>query len=153
MKRHLTLKLVGVAVLVGLVTSGWAAPKCYPTRYQIQAGALVFDTSTGLTWQQTVDAGSYAWSDAAKYCAERGDGWRVPSLGELQTIVDDTGVTPAIDGSTFPSTPEVDFWTSSPLGLTPGWAWAVSFGVGPRGPAGSTWYAKTSVTNRVRCVR
>ena len=33
------------------------APKCYPTRYEVQPGGLVLDRTTGLTWQQAVDAG------------------------------------------------------------------------------------------------
>jgi hypothetical protein len=87
---------------------------CYPTRYEVQAGGLVTDRTTGLTWEQVNDPTEYSWTDAAAECASKGAGWRVPSLPELQTILDDARTYPAIDQSVFPNTPSDFFWTSSP---------------------------------------
>jgi len=122
-------------------------PRCYPTRYQVQAGGLVLDGATGLTWQQAVAAGTYDQESAMTYCAGLGTGWRLPSLTELQTIVDDTKVNPAIDGAAFPNTPATEFWTSSAYAGASGRAWGVfsSFGY--------TYSADVTDTVRVRCVR
>jgi hypothetical protein len=123
------------------------APRCRPSRYQAQPGGLVVDLATGLTWQQSVDPGSYTWSDAQTYCAGVGTGWRVPSLTELQTIIDDTHEFPAIDQNVFPDTPSVIFWTSSPRADDAGSAWYVDFFYG------ATDNDVASRTYGVRCVR
>lgn len=87
----------------------------------------VTDTRTGLSWMrcsvgQTWDgstcigkAGSYKWVDAnnlaIKY-AGRND-WRLPSLDELDGILDRSRKGPAINISTFPGTPSAYFWSST----------------------------------------
>jgi hypothetical protein len=123
------------------------------SQYVIQAGGTVFDDRTGLTWQQSVPSQTYAWSDAQSYCNGNaaglpGSGWRLPSMKELQTIVDDAQVNPAIDPNAFPSTPfDVAYWTSTPEVGVPGYAWYVLFG------AGLANHNLTSVAYHVRCVR
>jgi len=84
-----------------------------PTRYEVQADESVHDATTGLTWQRAV-APKQAWSDAMTFCSTLGACWRLPSLTELQTIVDETKENPSIDQDAFPSTPVDFFWTSSP---------------------------------------
>jgi hypothetical protein len=123
------------------------APKCYPTRYLVEAAGLVLDRTTGLTWQQVIDQGSYTWSAAMDYCASLGAGWRVPSPAELQTIVDDTKVRPSIDGTIFPNTPAMLFWASSASPGAAGSAWGVDFifGLTSGGPV--------TGAGRVRCAR
>jgi hypothetical protein len=140
-------KGIAMLVLAGAVagTRVLAASKCDPTRYQVQAGGLVLDDATGLTWQQTVPADSYTWSDATTYCAGLGAGWRLPSLTEMQTIVDDTTLHPAINPTAFPNTESTYFWTSSAYGT--GGAWYVSFS------SGSTGVNDATLTFSVRCVR
>jgi hypothetical protein len=99
---------------------------CLPQRYVVSA-AGVQDLTTGLTWQQTIDQKQYTWDDAKSYCAAMGAGWRVPSLTELQTIVDDVTEYPAIDLAIFPDTPHDDFWTSTPDPAGVAGAWYVDF--------------------------
>jgi hypothetical protein len=123
------------------------APGCHGARYQAQAGGLVLDQGTGLMWQQSPDPGPYTWSDARTYCSGLGKNWRVPSLTELQTIIDDTKEYPAIDGNAFPNTPSVVFWTSSPHADVSGSAWYVDFFYG------ATDSDVTTRTYGVRCVR
>ena len=129
----------------------WTTPRCQPDRFQLQAYGLVNDTATGRTWQQSVtDGGSgLSWDAATASCAGLGDGWRLPSLTELQSIVDDTTRYPAIDTAVFPTDPADLFWTSSPE-LTiggQGSIFAVFFG------DGSTNANFWSNQGRVRCVR
>jgi hypothetical protein len=124
-----------------------ATPRCFASRYVPQAGGVVLDQFTGLAWQQTLDAGSYTWSDAKTYCDGRGAGWRVPSLTELQTIIDDAQEYPAVDLAVFPGTPHDDFWTSTPNADGSGSAWYVDFFYG------ATDSDVATRTFRVRCVR
>jgi hypothetical protein len=123
-----------------------AAPRCWVSRYQPQPDGTVYDQASGLTWQQRLDPGSYTWGDAIKYCASLGPGWRVPSLTETQTIIDDAHEFPAVDPKAFPDTPTVDFWTSSPKADGSG-AWYVDFFYG------ASDVEVPSTPYRVRCVR
>jgi hypothetical protein len=120
--------------------------RCFQTRYLIQAG-LVVDQTTGLTWQQDASTADYGWNDAGSYCSAVGTGWRLPSLTELQTIVDDTTANPWIDETVFSNSNIADdtFWTSSALDAN--YAWLVSFSDGTP--------SHGSITNafRARCVR
>jgi hypothetical protein len=122
-------------------------PICRDSRYQPQANGAVLDQATGLVWQQTVDPGSYSWGDAVKYCASLGVGWRVPSLTETQTIIDDAREFPAVDAQAFPDTPTVDFWTGTEKADGSGAAWYVDFFYGA---SDSDVEARLF---RVRCVR
>jgi hypothetical protein len=110
----------------------------------------VLDTRTMLTWQQTMAAGSYTWSDAQGYCAAlalNGAGWRLPSVKELMTLVDLSRVDPATDVATFPDTTSDYFWSSSSVAGSDGAAWGVSFNKGSSGAAPEDF------PSRVRCVR
>ena len=119
-----------------------------PERYTITSGT-VYDTQTKLTWQQVLGTTSYSWADAATYCAGlslEGPGWRVPSIGELQTIVDEA-TNPAVDASTFPMTPSEYFWSSSALVDDASRAWDTFFA------NGSTYSFALTMSKSVRCVR
>jgi hypothetical protein len=118
-------------------------------RYAI-ANGTVFDAQTKLTWQQEVSATApFTWADAKTYCAElslNGSGWRVPAVGELQTIVDDS-TNPSIDGAAFPMTPSEYFWSSSPVATDASRAWTCFFA------NGSTYSFAMTIPKYVRCVR
>lgn len=130
-------------------------------QYVVSAdGLTVTDTSTGLVWQRD-GSGSRpnctqsplcTWPEAKAYCAGLtldGSGWRLPTLDELESIVDLTVASPGptIDQTAFPSTPTAWFWTSSPYAGPPAGAWAVAFNFG--------YSSSTDTDNnlRVRCVR
>ena len=118
-------------------------------RYTTSSGT-VYDTKTKLTWQQAVAPGTYAWAGAKAYCAGLnlgGTGWRLPTIKELQTIVDDSQTNPSIDTTAFPSTPADVFWSSSPLAGSSSYAWYVYFYLG------YTDYGDVFGAVNVRCVR
>jgi hypothetical protein len=118
-------------------------------RYTISGGGTVYDTQTKLTWQQVVPTPLYAWPDAKAYCSAlslEGTGWRLPSVGEFQTIVNDS-TNPAVDGAAFPMTPSEYFWSSSPVADDPSRAWTCYFA------NGSTYKFATTKPRYVRCVR
>ncbi len=153
-RRPHALALAAV-VSLGVRTSVASAPA---GRYTI-ANGTVTDTKTGLVWQQTISAQQYPWQSstattAPAYCAglslNGAQGWRVPSLKELMTIVDLTQKTPAIDSSAFPSTPADFFWsTTQALGFGGAILWTVQF---DKGIADGTTITTTN-SAYVRCVR
>jgi hypothetical protein len=130
-----------------------ANPSAPTGRYVMTSGdggtGTVYDTKTKLTWQQTVPSGTYAWGDAKTYCAGLnlvGVGWRIPTVKELQTIVDDSRTNPATDPNAFPSTPSSWFWSSSAYAFSSG-GWLVDFYYG------AAHLDQAYYTHVVRCVR
>ena len=117
------------------------------------SGGTVYDTKTKLTWQQTISSNSYAWADAKTYCAGVGSslggtGWRLPTLKELQSLVDySQTISPRIDSTAFPGAPSLWAWSASPLAGSSSGAWDVYFG------NGQTGFCGVSGTFNVRCVR
>jgi hypothetical protein len=146
--NQLRNELVGALLLVGAVllqhqSSSASAPA---GRYAVASG-IVTDKQTGLAWQQVHDPNTKSFGISTTHCANlnlNGKGWRVPSMKELMTLVDDAVKAPAIDRVAFPNTPSSDFWTSS---TTEGNAYVVSFEQG-----GARGDAVTS-SHFVRCVR
>lgn len=117
MSNRIGLFLVAVGIAAGLTLLARAdAPA---GRYTI-ANGTVYDTKTKLTWQQAVPSGTYILADAKAYCSGlslAGTGWRVPTVRELQTIVDESRRDPAIDPTAFPSTPSAWFLTRTYSGV------------------------------------
>jgi len=117
-------------------------------RYTIESGT-VYDTQTKLTWQQVISTSLYTWADAKAYCSglsSNGTGWRVPAIGELQTIVDES-TNPSIDGAAFPMTPSEYFWSSAAVVEDPSRAWTCFF------TNGSTYSFVATTPRNIRCVR
>ena len=94
--------------------------------------------------------------EAGGVCAAlslNGHTWRLPSIKELSTLVNETPpitkVSPAIDTATFPDTPaNGPYWSSSLFNSQPASAhnpWVINF------LDGFTQYSATSA--RVKCVR
>jgi hypothetical protein len=138
------------AVAVVSVVFGTSAEANAPAGRYTTTGGTVFDTKTKLTWQQTTPAAVYAWAAAKTYCQTlslAGTGWRLPTMKELQTIVDYSLVFPSIDQTAFPATPSSYFWSSSPAAGSPADAWVVYF---DRGYASQS---DMSYMCFVRCVR
>ncbi len=113
------------------------------------AGETVHDNSTKLTWQRAVPLAALAWADAKTYCQKlnlAGGGWRLPLVSELTGIVD-RQETPPIDPVAFPSTPEDEFWSASPVQGDAYTAWSVVF------DDGTSKHHSVDIVSRVRCVR
>jgi hypothetical protein len=141
------LALASAALTVSAATMG-AAPA---GRYAI-ANGTVSDAKTALTWQQSAPSGTYTWAAAKSYCASLSLGgagaWRVPTVKELQTLVDVSERNPSIDPTAFPNTSSSAYWSSSPLaGSSSATAWYVFFSYG------YVYYDAVSSAYNVRCVR
>lgn len=144
-----------------------------PNHYTIENGEVT-DNYTGLVWQQSdssADGGAQtAWSGAATYCAGlslNGETWRVPSLNELATLVDEAKVQPAVDTTAFPGTHPTSsdsgcmfdgmptwYWASEPLAgdATAAW-WGIDFCDGYTGANNATSGWNAYATAWVKCVR
>jgi hypothetical protein len=126
-----------------------APPNCPSTRYSFPGNGTVHDATTGLTWWRTVEPAHYlTWTDATTFCPTTlGTGWRLPSVAEMETIVDLTRQDPSIDLNVFPETPDAYFWSSAPFASDPSNAWYVAF------IHGHVDKLAVSVQRWVRCVR
>jgi hypothetical protein len=83
--------------------------------------------SVGMNWDGTQCRGQaqiLSWPEAVALAK---DGWRIPSLKELSSLVDLTKANPAIDTHRFPNTPAGNFWTATPFINNPGMTWRVHF--------------------------
>jgi hypothetical protein len=111
----------------------------------------VTDSVTGLTWQRDFSASTLSWAEAQSYCDDlvlAGNfDWRLPTVLELISIVDNGRMNPSIDTAAFPATPMWSFWSSSPYAPIKEDAWLVDFADGHPSHYGR-WYG-----SKVRCVR
>ena len=114
-------------------------------------GGMVADDATGLTWQQPSPANDKAnWNDAVLKCVALNLGgqtdWRLPTLAELNTLIDFTKSNPATS-NLLQTNVTLAYWSATPLANGTGNAWSVSFVIGTQQPAQMT------TMNHVRCVR
>ena len=141
---------------------------CGPTEWaqpewgSLHGGGTATDTRTGLSWKQyatglsgatcqTGSAHTFSWAQALAHAevstfANYTD-WRLPSVKELSSLVEDCRVLPAVNANLFPNTPSSYFWSGSPYASRANYAWFVAFDYG---------YASTdvwSLSHRVRLVR
>jgi len=111
----------------------------------------VFDKTTKLEWQRG-SGPTLNWYDAWEYCDDLNlrnkFDWRLPSVLELQSIVDYGSSNPAIDTATFPE-PQPRYWSSTTAASNPLVARWVGFSDGSYGGATKA----SSSLNNVRCVR
>lgn len=118
--------------------------------YRMVATGQVQDTHTGLIWQQGGSAETMSAAQARRYCADLtlgGHGWRLPSIKELATTVDESRVAPAIDRSVFPDTAKSTYyWSSSASHPEPAMTWALNY------DDGYTNYRRITA-GYARCVR
>lgn len=147
--RVTTWFFVGWAILAGALASRGHG-QADPNHYDIQTDA-VSDRRTRLLWQRLVPGDKFSWVAAGQYCAGLDlaghDDWRLPSVQEFQTIVDEGRSNPAADEAVFPDTPSEGFWSGTGWAGTPMFAWHVDF------DRGSAAYDTGTMSYWVRCVR
>ena len=100
--------------------------------------------SLALAWSQApLETRSHGEAEAA--CAA--EGMRLPTLNELQAIVDEARRDPAIDPGFFPGTPSERFWTATIRDFGELLPWVVDF------TDGQTFLESASAPHPARCVR
>jgi hypothetical protein len=112
-------------------------------RFEPTGNSTVIDHETGLEWQAST-SGPMTWQEAMDYASSLGDGWRLPTIEELITLIDYSQVDPATN---FPNHLATGFWSSSIFTIDTSLVWYVYFYYG---------YVNISAKidiNHVRCVR
>jgi hypothetical protein len=92
------------------------------------------DQTTGLVWQALDDGSTYTYAAAGPHCAslqsaEAATGWRLPSVIELMTLIDNGVDLPSVSPS-FVGTQSTNYWTSTPTATATTLAWTVKFDFG-----------------------
>lgn len=116
--------------------SAWPVPR-FVTR-----GTAVLDRLTGLYWLQDADAGfgPMKWDAALELVKNLGLpgpelflSWRIPTINELESLVDCSRHTPALpEEHPFINVRNV-YWSSTSSFFEPGWAWALYLHKGATG--------------------
>jgi hypothetical protein len=114
----------------------WPAP-----RFVVRQGT-VQDRLTGICWLQNADvsAGALSWEESLNYIRkldlplpEQSKQWRLPTINELESLVDCNRHTPALpDGHPFKNVRDV-YWSSTSSFYEPAWAWALYLHKGATG--------------------
>jgi hypothetical protein len=140
-------------VLVAAPVMADAPPDQY--RPFVRTDPEVRDAFTGLIWLRAPTAPA-TFAGALAACPSASATYRLPTLKELLTLVDEqphddyengARVPKAIDGNAFPSTPADLFWSGSSNAADATTAWAVDFKTGA-----ASAHPKTEA-HLVRCVR
>jgi len=113
------------------------------SRYQLQNNNNeVKDLKTNLIWQrcavgQSYSAAScngseslYTWSSALQLAANMGNGWRLPNIKELKTLIEDSCYDIAINQTVFSkgmNLTKTNYWSASPNANDANSAWKVNF--------------------------
>jgi len=137
--------LMVLVVMTTVVTNAWCEP------FKNNGNGTVTDQATGLTWQRE-DDNVQRRNDgpAVVYCQGlglAGGGWRLPTIKELRSIVDERVYNPAIDSAAFPGTNPSYYWSATTFAPYSGRAWYVLFHDGYVDTYGKSY------ANYVRCVR
>lgn len=131
-----------------------AAQSCEPkvpattpdVTFAIHDNGTVTHQVTGLMWMRCSlgqkwdgqscngEAASLSWENALQASTRSAfagySDWRLPNKNELETIVEESCHSPAINERVFPATPSAYFWTSSPYAGLANGAWSIDFGYG-----------------------
>ena len=111
------------------------------------------DPRKGRMWQDNIDAKNLIldWVKARKYCKKLKLGgfsdWYLPSMGELESIVDFRKDNPAIREGFVHTSNEGYYWSSSSSVSKPTAAWIINF------DKGSSNYKDKERPGHVRCIR
>ncbi len=118
----------------------------------VKSENIVIDISKNLMWQDNIDVIQYksSWSLAKEYCESLTlngfTDWKLPSIKELQTIVDIKKAKPALYEE-FKFIEQTSYWTSSQDITNDAYAWYVGF------KTGATYKDSKDYDCYVRCIR
>ena len=146
MKKTALIAIFSPLILILTTVNGLLAAS-----FTDNGDGTVTDHITSLVWQQEDDNSKYTWANALTYCenlslAGKSD-WRLPNVRELESLVDDSAHTPAINETYFPNTNLLNYWSSTTYEISTARAWGVASGSGNLGDFGK------GNDNYVRCVR
>lgn len=94
---------------------------------------VVYDTKTGLMWQDDAVGSQMDWSTAVTTCENLTLGgysdWRLPNIRELNSITDRNRANPAIS-TNFTAASSDYYWSSTTMASNSSYAWLVLFNDG-----------------------
>lgn len=129
-------------------------------QYTAIATGEVRDNYTGLIWQAGSSDAMMAFDAAPAYCSSlelNSHIFRVPTMTELTTLVDEAQVAPAIDRTMFPGTKSgkgIFYWSSQAYAKDKTQGWGLNFDDGFTGyNSGAAGAWNSFPTAWVRCVR
>jgi len=99
-------------------------------------GSGVLDKETGLVWEKSPNTTTRTWSNAIYYAYNKTvggrDGWRLPTVEELKSLVDRTQSNPALpSGHPFTNVQSNIYWSSTTVNHSAAnYAWVVHFNDG-----------------------
>lgn len=124
------------------------------SRFLNNGDGTVTDSVTKLTWKRcsegvsgkTCESGSavtYTWPEAieaaaASTFAGKKD-WRLPTIQELDSIIEYKCTMPSVNADIFPVTPISNFWSSSPFAGYPNGSWNINFNDGSHESCSRNW--------------
>lgn len=130
------------------------------SRFEInQADGVVLDKHTKLTWKICAEGQRYlagncsgsahrfTFNEAFENFGRESSDWRLPSMDELDSIVEWRCQYPALNERIFPDSPDASFWSGSVSVDDSSYAWLMFFSIGS-----STTVAKTN-SAAIRLVR
>ena len=122
------------------------------SRYELlNSNTEVKDKKTGLIWQRCSlgqtwsgtscisDPVTYYWintpfplqiDNILQTVKNMGNGWRVPNIKELDSLIEQACYSPSINEVIFPNTPSGGYWSSSPAADDGQYVWVVGFTYG-----------------------
>lgn len=146
MNRRDRIGLTAFAALCVLVTSARADTPC-DAKFTKLTNVLMKDNETGLVWRAMSNSNGAAkgtWSAASNACKGLGNGFDLPDVMQMQTLVDDkAGVLRVVLPSPAPTTGA--FWTGTPS-TTAGQRYIVN----QNGGVGSS---ATTIAHQYYCVK
>ncbi len=97
-------------------------------RFTDNDDGTIKDNTTGLTWMKDAGAiGKQTWEDGMN----RSDGWRLPTITELQSLIDYVNNDPALPaGHPFVRVQSSYYWAGTTCAIGTGGAWHVDMGNG-----------------------
>jgi Protein of unknown function (DUF1566) len=135
--------LIGIVALALFTSEAGAQIQPWNTiilvnRFQVlsQFGNMaVFDKETGLVWEQSPDTIPQDWLNAQARCNTKTvgnrQGWRLPTLQELASLVDPTvRFAPTLPVNPFTNVQSSIYWSATSAASTSAIAWFVSFADG-----------------------
>jgi hypothetical protein len=113
MSTHTQNPLAAVAAAVVVLAAGRVVRADVPAGQFTKVADGVRDTKTGLVWETAIAPDTMPYDEASKRCASLPGGFRVPTVKELLTLVDDTPQ--HLDAALFPGSQPKPYWTSTPV--------------------------------------
>ena len=120
----------------------WSQTLAAADRFQIiMQYAAVLDRETGLVWERVPSAETRTWLNARSNCINKNvgfrKGWRLPSIHEMESLVDTSIKTPGPllpAGHPFVNVKSAIYWSASTYADMPTLAWGVPFDSPGGGP-------------------